>query len=93
MRSRHDFEVATWSGQLEVANKNGRCDLAGLATGGLASRPRFLGPDKGVQLREQRLVVTWIVGVVTWKSYYGQKRGRDMKFISRHRVVSRRVAT
>ena len=29
-------------------------------------------------------------GVATWKSHYGQKRGRDMKSMSRHRVVSRR---
>ena len=48
MRSRHDFEVATWSGQLEVATRNGSHDLAGLATGGLVSRPRFLGRDNGV---------------------------------------------
>ena len=32
-------------------------------------------------------------GVATWKSNYGQKRGRDMKLISRHRLVSRRFAT
>ena len=32
-------------------------------------------------------------GVATWKSHYGQKRGRDMKLMSRHRLVSRRVAT
>ena len=48
LRSRHDFEVTTWSGQLEDATRNERRDLAGLATGGLASRPRFLGRDKGV---------------------------------------------
>ena len=36
-----DFGVATWSGQLEVATRNGCRDLAGLATGDLASRPRF----------------------------------------------------
>ena len=29
-------------------------------------------------------------GVATWKSYYGQKRGRDMKLMSRHRLVSKR---
>ena len=32
-------------------------------------------------------------GVATWKSHYGQKRCRDMKLMSRHGVVSRRVAT
>ena len=32
-------------------------------------------------------------GVVTLKSHFGQKRGRDMKSMSRHRLVSRRVAT
>ena len=32
----------------EVATKKWRCDLAGLSTGDLASRPRFLGSDKGV---------------------------------------------
>ena len=31
--------------------------------------------------------------VVTWKSHCGQERGRDMKTMSRHRLVSRRVAT
>ena len=31
--------------------------------------------------------------VVTWKSHYVQKLGRDMKLMSRHRLVSRRVAT
>ena len=39
LRSRHDFEVAT---------RKGRRDLAGLAIEDLASRPRFLGHDKGV---------------------------------------------
>ena len=29
-------------------------------------------------------------GVATWKSHCGQKRCRDMKLMSRHRVVSRR---
>ena len=39
--------------------------------------------------------MTWAtVGeVATWKSHCGQKRGRDMKLISRHRFVSRKVAT
>ena len=32
-------------------------------------------------------------GVVTWKAHCGQKRCRDMKLMSRHRVASRRVAT
>ena len=32
-------------------------------------------------------------GVATWKSHCGQKRGRNMKLMSRHRLVSRRVAT
>ena len=32
-------------------------------------------------------------GVATWKSHRGQKRGRDIKLMSRHRVASRRVAT
>ena len=32
-------------------------------------------------------------GVATWKSHYGQEHGRDMKMMSRHRLVSRRVAT
>ena len=32
-------------------------------------------------------------GVATWKSHCGQKRGRDIKLMSRHRVASRRVAT
>ena len=32
-------------------------------------------------------------GVATWKSHFGQKQGRDMKLMSRHRVASRRVAT
>ena len=32
-------------------------------------------------------------GVTTWKSHCGQKRGYDMKLMSRHRLVSRRVAT
>ena len=32
-------------------------------------------------------------GVATWKFHCGQKRGRDMKSMSRHRLVSRRVAT
>ena len=32
-------------------------------------------------------------GVATWKSHYGKKQSRDMKLMSRHRVVSRRVAT
>ena len=31
--------------------------------------------------------------VATWKSHCGQERGRDMKTMSRHRLVSRRVAT
>ena len=31
-------------------------------------------------------------GVATWKPHCGQKRGRDMKLMSRHRLVSRRVA-
>ena len=48
LRSQHDFEVVTWSCQLEVATRNGCRDLAGLATEGLESRPRFLGRDKGV---------------------------------------------
>ena len=38
-------------------------------------------------------VATWIFGVAIWKSHYGQKRGRDMKLMSRHRSVSKRVAT
>ena len=29
-------------------------------------------------------------GVATWKSHYGQEGGRDMKSMSRHRLVSRR---
>ena len=29
-------------------------------------------------------------GVATWKSHCGQKRGRDMKLMSQHRLVSRR---
>ena len=29
-------------------------------------------------------------GVATWKSHYGQERSRDMKSMSRHRLVSRR---
>ena len=29
-------------------------------------------------------------GVVTWKSLCGQERGRDMKLMSRHRLVSKR---
>ena len=33
------------------------------------------------------------IGVATWKSHCGQKRGRDMKLMSRHRLVSREVAT
>ena len=32
-------------------------------------------------------------GVATWTSHCGQKRGRDMKLMSRHRLVFRRVAT
>ena len=32
-------------------------------------------------------------GVATWKSHCGQERSRDMKSMSRHRLVSRRVAT
>ena len=32
-------------------------------------------------------------GVATWKSHCGQERGRDMKLMSRHRLVSRRVTT
>ena len=32
-------------------------------------------------------------GVATWKSHYGQKQGRDMKLMSGHRLVSKRVAT
>ena len=35
-------------------------------------------------------VATQIFGVATWKSHCGQKRGRDMKLMSRHRVGSRR---
>ena len=31
-------------------------------------------------------------GVATWKSHCGQERGRDMNLMSRHRLVSRRVA-
>ena len=73
LRSRHDFEVATWTGKLEVATRNGRRDLARLAIGGLVSRPRFLGRDKGVLWGEQRLVATWNFGVVTWKSHCGRK--------------------
>ena len=38
-------------------------------------------------------VATWIFGVATWKSHCGQKRRRDMKLMSRHRVVSKGVAT
>ena len=45
------FEVATWSGQHEVTTRNGRRDLVGLATGGLASRPRFFGPRPGHSMR------------------------------------------
>ena len=29
-------------------------------------------------------------GVATWKSHCGQELGRDMKTMSRHRLVSRR---
>ena len=29
-------------------------------------------------------------GVATWKSHCGQERSRDMKSMSRHRLVSRR---
>ena len=29
-------------------------------------------------------------GVATWKSHCGQERGRDMKLMSRHRLVSKR---
>ena len=29
-------------------------------------------------------------GVATWKSHCGQKRGRDMKLMSRHKLVSKR---
>ena len=32
-------------------------------------------------------------GVTTWKVHCGQKRSRDIKLMSRHRVASRRVAT
>ena len=32
-------------------------------------------------------------GVATWKAHCGQKRCRDMKLMSRHRVASTRVAT
>ena len=32
-------------------------------------------------------------GVATSKSHCGQKRGRGMKLMSRHRVASRRVST
>ena len=32
-------------------------------------------------------------GVASWKSHCGQERGRDMKSMSRHRLVSKRVAT
>ena len=35
-------------------------------------------------------VATWIVGVATWKYHCGQERGRDMKLMSRHRLVCRR---
>ena len=31
--------------------------------------------------------------VATWKSHFGRKRGRNMKLMSRHRLVTRRVAT
>ena len=31
-------------------------------------------------------------GVATWKVHYGQKQGRDIKLMSRHRVASKRVA-
>ena len=53
-KNNNNFEVATWSGQREVATRNGRRDVGGLATGGLVSRPRFE-------------VATWSVlsGVVT----------------------------
>ena len=27
-------------------------------------------------------------GIATWKFHYGQKRGHDMKLMSRHRLVS-----
>ena len=29
-------------------------------------------------------------GVATWKSHCGQERGRDMKLMSRHRLVYKR---
>ena len=82
MRSQHDFEVATWSGQREVATRNGRRDLGGLATGGLVSRHRFE-------------VGTWPVeiGVATpflgrdLGSLVGQKGGRDMGLTSRPSLV------
>ena len=52
MRSRHDFEVATWLGQLKVATRNGHRDLAGLATGGLESRPTIFGLRQGCYVGE-----------------------------------------
>ena len=51
LRSQHDFKVATWSCQLEVATRNGRRDLAGLATGGLASLLSFFGSRQGRSVR------------------------------------------
>ena len=58
----------------------------GVATPFLRSRP-------GLFWLGRREVATWIFGVATWKSHCGQKRGRDMKLMLRHRVVFRRVAT
>ena len=34
-----------------------------------------------------------VYGVATWKFHCGQERSHDMKSMSRHRLVSRRVAT
>ena len=46
LRSRHDFEVATWSGWLEVVTRNGRCYLA----------------RKGLRSRPEMEVATWLCG-------------------------------
>ena len=84
--SRHGFEVVMWDSLLELRPMNVR-----LCFGQLDLRSRhYFEVATRVAVWE---VTTWIFGVVTWTSHCGQKRGRDMKLMSRHRVVSRRVAT
>ena len=53
----------------------------------------FLWLQPGLFWLGRREVAIWIFCVATWKSHCVQKRGRDMKLMSRHRIISRRVAT